>query len=195
MVQARHDQHAVEHSIREQAEGPGVQHRAAERVHAGLELLPLQAKDSRQQQAREPTENRHEAPSSEEGEIARQADLAEAVVQDPCDQPGEDTGRNAQLAELASLVGFGGQISRLTRQSRERIVRNDDQDLSTLSGNEVANDRGQTGRAVVFPSESDGHADGKQQAEIVENGAPSRGHRGDVEQIRLTEAQEKTRDG
>src|SRR5205823_6572694 len=104
VMEPRHDQHAVEHAVGEQAERPGVQHRATEHIHALLEVLPLGAERARQQQSREATRNRHEAPPAEEGEVTRQTDVEEAVVERSGGQTREDARRHTELGELVRLV-------------------------------------------------------------------------------------------
>jgi len=43
----------------------------SQRFRAVLEMVPLRAKQSREQQPREPTHDRHEAPAAEEAQITR----------------------------------------------------------------------------------------------------------------------------
>ena len=90
VVQAGDDQHAVQHAVDEQADGfrsrapPGWWRPCRCSSH-----WPAEAEDQRQDQPGEAADDGHEAPAAEEGQVARQADVAEAVVGPAGDEPGQ----------------------------------------------------------------------------------------------------------
>ena len=53
VVQTGNDQHPIQHAVSEQPEGACMEHRAAERVHPVLEVLPLHTEQPGENQSRE----------------------------------------------------------------------------------------------------------------------------------------------
>ena len=121
VVQAGDDQHAVQHAVHEQPDFARAEHRAAHAIHAAFEHRPTPAERGRDDEARDAARDRHEAAAAEEREIARQLDVAEAVVKRAGDQSRDDADRHAELRELARLVCGGGQIARLSGKARQRL--------------------------------------------------------------------------
>src|SRR5204862_5498170 len=99
------------------------------------------------------------------------------------DEARYDAGRDAQPTDLPRGIDL-----------------NDD--LRPLSRHEVADERSETGRAMVFTGEAHGDTDGEEQSEIREDGAPGSGDRWtdrrekrhEADQIRLPQSQEERRD-
>ncbi len=143
-----------------------MQHAVAERVHAGLQMLPLRAKGERQQQACQSGGNRYETPAAKEAQVTRQADVVKAVVERPGDQAGEDSHRHAELCQFVCLVGVAGELAGAAAELGELIRRDRDEDFGAAGGDQVGDDTREPRRAVVLAREPDRNPDGEQQSQV-----------------------------
>ena len=117
VVQARHDQQAIQHAVDEETRAARVDDRVAHHVHAMLDHRPAVAKGGREQQSREAARDRHEAPAAEEREVVRQLDVAVAVVERAGDQSRQDADRHAQLRDFARFPARRCELARCARKS------------------------------------------------------------------------------
>ena len=115
-MQPGDDEHAVQHAVGEQPDRLGAEHRLAGGVHAALERLPAEAEDQREHQPGEAADDGHEAAAAEERQVARQADVAEAVVGPAGDQPGQQAHGHAELGQFLGAKRRGGQVPSTARE-------------------------------------------------------------------------------
>ena len=73
------------------------------------------------------------------------------------------------LASSRALHAAAARSRALARERRERLRRHGDQDFGALGRDQVADDAGEPGRAVVLARETDRDADREQQAEVRED--------------------------
>ncbi len=195
MVQARDDQQPVQHAIGEQAQGAGGDHGAAEAVDSAVQIGPAGAENEGQDQARQAAGDRHKAAPAEKGQVVRQLDGSEAVVEVSADQAGENADRHPQLEQGRGPEIGGGQILGLTGQARDHFGRDGDQGLGAIGGHQETDHARQARRAIAVFGEAHRDADGEQQPQIMEDRV-SRG--GDkrlaAEDVRLAQPQQEPRD-
>ena len=115
VVQAGDDQQPVEHAVDEQAESPEPSDGPAQRVHAAARASASQPNTAARAQARDAADDRHEAAAAEEGQVVRQLECREAVVERAADQAGDDADRHAQLGDLLGLERRRRQVDRARR--------------------------------------------------------------------------------
>jgi hypothetical protein len=159
VVQPCNDEHAIQHAIGEQAKRPRMQDGLAQRVHAHFEPLPFKTEHRGNQQSGKSAGDGHEATATEECEVAGQPNVVETVVQGAGNQAGDDACRDAQLPQLLRLVSRNGQVTRGAGEGRDRVRRSIDQYFGPFGGDQITHHCGKPRRSVVFPSQTDRHAD------------------------------------
>src|SRR5688572_9272829 len=170
-MQARDDQDAVQDAVDKQPDLARAEHCAAQAVHALLERRPAPAERTGEHEPGKARDDRDEAPPAEEREIARQAYLGVAVVEEP-----RDAARDQ---------------SRGHRELRHGAGRDAGQHLGAARRDEIAHDRGEARRAMVLAGDADRDADCEQDPEIGEDRLARGGDGRQVEEIGLSEAQQE----
>src|SRR5882672_1073972 len=191
MVQPGDDQDAIQDAIGEQADGPGTQDGVAGRVQAALERRPRVTDDRCQREAGEAADDGHEAPSAEKTQVAWQCHVAEAVVGDAGDDSGEKSDRDAELREFARAKRRERQIASGSFEPDEHVCRDGHDRFNRPGRYEKADERGETGGAMVLARKTDTDAHRKQQSEIRENRIAGSGHRCPPQYIGLPKPQQQ----
>src|SRR5205085_9819892 len=94
------------------------------------------------------------------------------------------------------VVGGGGEGSGgFVGVGGDRLGRDGEQGLRALDGDEEADRPRKAGSAVIFAGEADGDADREEEAEVGEDRLARAGDEGDVEQVRLAEAEKEAGGG
>ena len=195
VVKAGDDQQPVERAVSEQPEAARGDHRAAELVDRRFEIGEAEAEDDRADQPGDAGDDRDEAAAAEEGEIFRQLDVAEAVVEQARRHAREDAGRHAELGHLLGLPRGRGEVSRrLVGEGGGDVGRHAQQGLGALGDDEEADRSGKPRGAVVFAREADRDADREQHPEVGEDRVAGGGDEGDVEQVGLAEPKQHSGD-
>ncbi len=169
MVQAGDDQQAVEHAKHEGTKATAFHQQHAKTVDAVLDRRPDQAKDHPQGDRRKPGDNRHKPSPTKEGQVLRQLDVLEAVIQPTGHQAAGDTGEHAHV---------DGGVHHLERGDHHQVT----------------NRPGQTCRAVIVAGKTHRNTDGEDQRQVGENCLPSIVHHRDVQKIGVAQAQQEAGD-
>src|SRR5882757_1800879 len=191
MMQPSNDQDAIQDAIGEQADGPGTQDGVTGRVHAALECRPRVTDYRRQREAGEAADDGHEAPSAEKTQVAWQCHVAEAVVADACNDSGEKSDRDAEFREFARAKRREREVASGTFEPDEHVCRDGHDRFNRPGGYEKADQRGETGGAMVLARQTDTDAHRKQQSEIRENRIAGSGHRCPSQYIGLPKPQQQ----
>ncbi len=186
VMQASDDQHAIEHAVGKQAERSGTEYAPARRVHAVFDDRPGGTDHRGKPDAGKARRDRDEAATTEEAQIAGQVNLVEAVV--------EQTDRNAQFGELARFEGGYGDVARSAVETGGHVGRQGHEGIDAARRDQVAHERGQSGRAMIFLGQAHRHAHCKQQTQVGEDRVARRRHGRPAQHVGLPEPQEQPGD-
>ncbi|MOA11612.1 hypothetical protein D3C78_1315630 [compost metagenome] len=165
-MQAGDDQQAVEHAEDERTNAATLHHQRAEAVDAVLDRRPDIAEHHAQAHGGEPGDNRHEPSATEEGQVFRQLDVLEAVVQRAGHQAADDPGEHAHVdARVEHLEGG--------------------------DHHQVADHPGKPRRTVVVLGETDRDADGEDHRQVGEDHLAGVVDDRDVQQVGIAQAQQQ----
>ena len=120
VVQAQRDEQAVEGAVEEPADDLVLGDPLADGRQAGVERRVDQREQHREDQRREPGDDRHEAPTAEEGEVGRQRDAVVALPQVGGDEAAEDAAEHAVVDQLLVLALRPARRARRARRRRRR---------------------------------------------------------------------------
>jgi len=93
------------------------------------------------------------------------------------------------------LVRGGREILGLAGESGDGVGRHADQHLRAFRGDEITDDARQTRRAVVLACETTATPIAKSSPRLAKIALPAAGHRREIQEIRLAEAQQQSSDG
>ena len=189
VVQTRDQQQPVEQAVKEQAERTGTHHPLAERIDPAFEPWEAEAEQCCTDDSREARGDGHKPATGKEREIVRKLDVREAVVKQSGDDPGQDSGGNA---ELRNLLGAPGGLFDIRRSNDVR--RKFEQHLRAFGRNDISDHARERGGPVIFARETDCDAGCEQQAEVGEDGVARSCDERNVEHVRLAEAKQKRGD-
>jgi hypothetical protein len=170
VMQTGDEQQSIEHTIGKKTERAGTENGVARGIHTALDERPRQPQDRGEHESREPAHDGNEASAAEKAQIARQRDVAAAVIADAGDDAGQEAHRNTEFRQTAGRH----------RKHRCHATRRDQE----------ADERGQPGGAMILPCESHANADREQQSQIREDGVARGRHGRPSEQVRLPQAQQ-----
>ncbi len=162
-------------------------------VDEGVEDRVDERHDHGDDHRRDRSHDRDETATAEEAEVGRQLDPVIALIEQGGDDADDDSAEHSEVDDVLTLA--------VVRAEARRHGRED------TGEDHIPDDRGQRGGAVGLLRESDGHTDGEDQRQVVEqsrtSGREDRRHRQQptcelaesvcTEHVRLTEAHEQGR--
>ena len=171
MVQAEGDQGPLDQAVDPGARVAGADDQVAQGGDAVLDHRPDKEQADAHDQKDDAGDDGHKPGAAEEGEHLGQLDLIELVVEGGHPQAHDDAAKDAHLKGGDAQHGGGG-VGRHGLHAAVGV----DQGRDGGVHNQVGDGAGEGGHLFFLLGHADGHAHGKQQGQVVEDGAAALVH-------------------